>query len=93
MWARTATDFVDPAMDGLFGGGAGTYNPFGAPSENHFLGWETDLSVSYTWKNEYGQLALALQYGHLFPGDVFESASGEKMDDIDKIQVRCAVVW
>ncbi len=93
LFARTATDVVDPAVDGLFGGGAGVYNPFGAPSSNHYLGTEIDLGVSYTYKWDYMDAVVGIQYGHLFPGNVFKDSKGNRLDDIDKVQIRFTLLW
>jgi len=93
LWARTATDFVDPAIDFLFGGAWGQFNPLGGPSGNYELGWEIDLGVKYTWDRPYWDLVLGAQYAHFFPGDVFQDANGNRMDDIDKVQVRFTLVW
>ena len=93
VWARTATDFVDPTLDFLYGGGWGEINPFGGPSDNHDLGWEIDVGVSYAWDKPFWDLILGVQYGHFFPGDVFEDADGNRMDDIDKVQGRFTFIW
>ncbi len=93
LWAQTATDYVDPTMDGLFGGGAGMYNPFGAPSDHHALGCEADLSVSYTWEQPSWDLVMGLQYGHFFPGNVFENSRGKRMKDINQAQLRLTFLW
>jgi len=93
LWARTATDFVDPSIDFLYGGGWGQYNPLGAPSGHHELGWEIDCGMKYTWERPYWDLTLGAQYGHFFPGNVFEDADGNRMDDIDKVQARFTLIW
>ena len=93
LWARTATDFVDPSIDFLYGGAWGQFNPLGAPSSNNELGWEVDVGVRYKWDKPFWDLILGLQYGHFFPGDVFEDADGNRMDDIDKVQGRFTFIW
>jgi len=93
LWARTATDVVDPAIDGLFGGGAGIYNPYGGNSDNSFLGVEIDFGVQYTYEWKYFDTVLGVQYGHLFPGDVFEDVNGDRLGDIDKVQIRTTLLW
>lgn len=93
LWARTAADWVDPAIDGLFGGGAGVYNPYGGPASNRTLGWEINMAASYTWAMEYLDVVFGVQYGHFFPGSAFENGSGERIDDVDKVQGRLTLIW
>jgi hypothetical protein len=93
LYARAATDVVDPAIDGLFGGGAGMYNSLGGPAGNRYLGTEIDLGISYTFKWDYIDSVVGLQYGHLFPGSVFEDTNGNRMADIDKVQFRLTFLW
>jgi len=93
LWARTATKYVDPIIDYYYGGGYGLYNPLGAPSTNYFYGVEVDFGVSYTFDWKYLDLVLGLQYAHFFPGNVFQDAEGNRMDDIDKVQTRLTLLW
>jgi len=93
LWARTATNYVDPIIDYYYGGGYGLFNPLGAPSTNHEYGWEVDFGLQYTFDWSYMDVVLGIQYGHFFPGNVFQDAEGNRMDDIDKVQTRLTFLW
>lgn len=93
LWARTATKFVDPSIDFLYGGAWGQYNPMGAPSTNTDYGWEIDFGVQYTFDWTYMDVVLGVQYAHFFPGNVFQDRLGKRMDDIDKVQTRITLLW
>jgi hypothetical protein len=93
LWARTATNFVDPSIDFLYGGAWGQFNPLGASSSNHEYGWEIDFGVQYTFDWTYLDLVLGVQYGHFFPGNVFQDFQGNRIDDIDKVQTRLTLLW
>ena len=93
VWARTDADFVDPSTDFVLGGASGVFNPYGAPASNRELGWEIDVGLAYGFDLDLGSLDLGLQYGHLFPGDVFEDVDGNRMADVDKVQGRATWAW
>lgn len=88
LWARTATDYVDPATDFIQSGAFGVFNPFGAPASNHELGVEVDVALRYTFPLAWSDLEVGVEYGHLFPGNVFENDEGERMDDVDLVRGR-----
>ncbi len=88
LWARTATDYVDPANDFIQSGAFGLFNPFGAPSSNRELGVEIDLALRYTFEPTWSSVEVGLEYGHLFPGNVFENVDGDRMDDVDLVRGR-----
>ncbi len=93
LWARTATNFVDPSIDFLYGGAWGQYNPLGAPSSNSNYGYEIDFGVQYVFDWQYLDLVVGLQYAHFFSGNVFQDHEGNRMPDIDKVQTRLTLLW
>jgi len=84
-------DLVDPYRSFLNGGVATNFN--GGIADND-LGWEFDVGASYTY-GDPKKLATRVggQWGWFWPGNAFDSASGESMDKIDLGQFRFDILF
>jgi len=91
LYARAAQGVVDPYQSFLNGGVASNYNG-GTPSSD--LGWELDLSASYTYtyKKKRG-VRIGGQWGWFWPGESFDDEDGHPMDKIELSQFRFDILY
>ena len=91
LWAQANQPVADPYQSFVNGGVPTGLN--GAPASTD-LGWELDTALQYRFEPiDRLQIEAKGEWGLLFPGEAFESASGDPASPQSLARLRMSVIW
>lgn len=93
LFAHAPQKLIDPYQTGI-NGGVPT-NHFGGPADED-LGFEFDGGLSYTYTArslDHLKLTGGVQGGYLLPGDAFNDADGNGLQNLWTVQGRLTIQW
>ncbi|MDF1566023.1 MAG: hypothetical protein P1V51_23515 [Deltaproteobacteria bacterium] len=91
LFARATAPLIDPY--GTFAAGGEPVNLFETPATEQNLGVELDIAARWTHHlMKHLELAIEMEYGHLFPGAAFELAEG-RMAPVASTWIGAELAW